>query len=162
MKTPTTRRRRCGATIVEFAFVAMPLFILMYASVEYGRYLMTMHLAGNAARAGARLAAVSTADANNLSKVTDEVRKMMVGLQYNLNGSSTPSENYKVEVFAVDNAGLPDTIKPRDGADWNDAAFNDFIAVRISGTFRSFVPQLLGMSSTYRVEVVGLANSEAN
>lgn len=51
-------RRRTGQAIVEFALVA-PIFLLMlFAIIEFGRYIYTVQILNNAAREGARYAIV--------------------------------------------------------------------------------------------------------
>ena len=53
-------RRRAGATTVEFAFVAILLFLMLFGILEYGRFLFVYHLTTNAARDAARFAVVRT------------------------------------------------------------------------------------------------------
>src|SRR5437764_13514613 len=53
-------RRRAGATTVEFAFVAILLFLMLFGIFEYGRFLFVYHLTTNAARDAARFAVVHT------------------------------------------------------------------------------------------------------
>lgn len=68
------KRRRRGAAAVEFALVAVPLFLLLIGLVDYGwLYLKTEQLT-QAARAGARAAIV--ADATN-GKVSSTVSAWM-------------------------------------------------------------------------------------
>ncbi len=47
---------RRGAAVVEFAFVAPVLFLLIFGMIEYGRMVMVQQVLTNAAREGARLA----------------------------------------------------------------------------------------------------------
>src|SRR5437764_9161393 len=53
-------RRRAGATTVEFAFVAVLLFLMLFGILEYGRFLFVYHMTTNAARDAARFAVVRT------------------------------------------------------------------------------------------------------
>lgn len=47
---------RLGATSVEFALVALPLFVLVLASIEFGRGMMVVQAMEEAARSGCRTA----------------------------------------------------------------------------------------------------------
>ena len=60
MRVPSSNRRRSGATSVEFAFVAILLFMLLFGIFEYGRFLFVYHMTTNAARDAARFAVVRT------------------------------------------------------------------------------------------------------
>ncbi len=51
---------RCGATVVELAIVAPIFFVLVFACVEFGRAVMVKQSLTEAARAGARTAALAT------------------------------------------------------------------------------------------------------
>ncbi len=51
---------RRGATVVELAFVAPIFFLLIFAVVEFGRAVMVKQSLTEAARAGARTAALAT------------------------------------------------------------------------------------------------------
>jgi hypothetical protein len=48
------RRRRRGATLVEFALVVPVLFLLIFGTFEFGRLMMVQQIMTNAAREGAR------------------------------------------------------------------------------------------------------------
>ena len=50
----SARRRRLGATVVEFAIVAPLLFLFIFAMIEFGRMVMVEQILTNAAREGAR------------------------------------------------------------------------------------------------------------
>ncbi len=47
---------RAGATSIEFALVAIPLFLLVLANIEFGRGMMVVQGMEEAARCGCRLA----------------------------------------------------------------------------------------------------------
>lgn len=55
-----TLQSRRGATVVELAFVAPIFFLLVFAVVEFGRAVMVKQSLAEAARAGARTAALAT------------------------------------------------------------------------------------------------------
>lgn len=50
------RSIRRGASAVELAFVAIPLFLVLFASIELGRAAMSVQALEEAARSGCRLA----------------------------------------------------------------------------------------------------------
>jgi Flp pilus assembly protein TadG len=58
------RKRDSGQNLVEFALVAVLLLALVLGIVEFGRVWMTFQVVTNAAREGARLAALPTGFTN--------------------------------------------------------------------------------------------------
>lgn len=61
LKLARRRRRqskacRRGTTTVEFAMIALPLFMFVFGSIEFGRALMSVQSLEEAARAGCRIA----------------------------------------------------------------------------------------------------------
>ena len=68
-------RRRAGATSVEFAAVALLVFLLLFGILEYARFLFVLHLATNAARDAARFAAVRTSGGVLLTEPDGTVRQ---------------------------------------------------------------------------------------
>ena len=83
-------RRRRGATAVEFAIVAVPLFLFIFASVEFGRTMMATQSMEEAARAGCRLAVIK---GSTTETVEAEIDTMM---------SAAGILNYTVEIDPVD------------------------------------------------------------
>ncbi|MCM2342919.1 TadE family protein [Rhodoferax sp.] len=64
---PALQRWQRGATIVEFALVALLFFTLLIGIMEFGRWLFTLNAANEATRLGARLAVVcSISDAPDI------------------------------------------------------------------------------------------------
>lgn len=55
-------RRRRGATTVEFAIIAIPLLLIIFASVEFGRAMMVMQSLEEASRAACRVAVLRGSD----------------------------------------------------------------------------------------------------
>jgi Flp pilus assembly protein TadG len=55
-KARRRKARRRGATTVELAVVAIPLFLLVFATIEFGRAMMSVQSLEEAARAGCRAA----------------------------------------------------------------------------------------------------------
>ena len=60
MKHTTRRKNRTGATAVEFAFIVLPFFMLVFGIVEFGRLMMVKDLMTEASREAARLASVNS------------------------------------------------------------------------------------------------------
>ena len=54
----TTRRRPRGQALAEFALVAPIFFLLLFAIIDFGRYVYYVQVINNAAREGARYAIV--------------------------------------------------------------------------------------------------------
>ena len=50
------RSTRRGATTVELAVVAIPLFMVVFGSIEFGRAMMSVQTLEEAARSGCRVA----------------------------------------------------------------------------------------------------------
>lgn len=145
---------RRGAVVVETAIVLFVLFLLLFGIFEYGRLLMTLNVAENAARTGARLAAVqftanrTTAEIDALTTgVIDETRSAMGGVDRQI-------ESCLIEVVRVD------PITGADAGSWTSARFAEPIAVRVTGNYR---PALrLFLPDTVPVRVQAFMASEAN
>jgi hypothetical protein len=58
MTTPRSKRCRRGQALVEFALVAPLFFLLLFAIIDFGRYVYYVQVLNNAAREGARYAIV--------------------------------------------------------------------------------------------------------
>jgi Flp pilus assembly protein TadG len=168
-----TKDRRRAASVVEMAFVLPLALLFLFAIFEYGRYLMVLHIANNAAREGARFASVNTNLGSDPSPVIAVVKARMAQVDQQLSG-------YSATVFCVDQTGLydttnnvaiyPPTIKAQSGSNWNDAKFGQGIAVQITGTY---VPVLANIPTFDRLNipiftasvpltVTAMMNSEAN
>ena len=65
---PSSRRRRAGQALAEFALVAPIFFLLLFAIVEGGRFMFYYEVLNNATREGARYAIVH--GANTISDCT--------------------------------------------------------------------------------------------
>ncbi len=70
----TRKSDRRGATVVEFAFIAPVLFLVVFASIEFGRAMMAVHALEGAAREGCRVAIIKGATAE---AVEDKVASLM-------------------------------------------------------------------------------------
>ena len=157
--------RRRGVTLVEMALVISLAALFLCGILEYGRYLMVLHTANNAAREGARYAVVHTGDGTTQSQVTSVVNAKMAGVDAQI-------QNYNVNVFSADPTGIyngstgtaiyPPTIQPLAGSSWNSAAFGSPIVVQITGTYQPILPSFLFMGANLSIQATAMMNSEAN
>lgn len=176
MRMQSRRQGRRGATIVEFVFVAVLLFMMLFGILEYARFLFLYHLTNNAARDAARFASVHTGGGTMPGEpaniTADDVKLVwrtgvfnnthygvgMVGMENQITG-------WAVDVFAVPDADLyapTPNLDPVGKPVWNTATFHQQIAVRVNGTYRPVLPNLIGLSSDIPFTVVVLVSSEAN
>jgi Flp pilus assembly protein TadG len=150
MKTNVRKRR--GATVVETAVVLGLGLLILFAILDYGRYMMVRHLVDNAAREGARMAVVASNDPNT-SVITAHVSQQLAG--------KVP--NPEISVYLVD---------PATGANvgnWYDAAYGAAVACRVRSTFTPVVPVMVvirdpvrSMSNSITIEAVCVMRSEDN
>src|SRR5580765_730888 len=103
--------RRGGATTVEASVVISVFLLFLFGLFEYCRFIFFLHVSTNAARDGARYAAVNVEkpvnfDYNNatVGTVTYQSIKGYVDDRIATNGKMLTS--YTVEVFPCDNAQL--------------------------------------------------------
>lgn len=146
-------RRRSGAAIVEAALVLPFLMMFLLGVMEYGRYVMMLHVLQNAAREGARYAVAHTEPVvvqgvtygNATSDVTAVVNNFLAG--QSLSGQT-------VQVYLSDTSG-------NNIGTWTNAQGGDLICVRISGNFNFIVASLLRTSSSLSVQVRSVMRNEA-
>ena len=67
------RKHRRGTATVEFAIVAIPLFLLIFASIEFGRAMMAMQGLEEAARAGCRKAVLKGSTPAEVESTVDDI-----------------------------------------------------------------------------------------
>ncbi len=140
------REQRRGAAVVEYAFAVSIVLLMLFAIIEYGRYVMYVQIAENAAREAARDAVVGT---NN--RTTAEISQ--TALTYL---AQQPLTNVTVQVFKAN----PDT-----GANigaWTDAAFGESILVQVQGYYTPMLPTLGLIPNPVRVTGRAMMRSEAN
>jgi hypothetical protein len=77
-------RRRRGAVAVEFAFVAIPLFVFFFASVEFCRSLMAMNTLEEAAREGCRVAILKGATTANVEEEVEGLMRVAGVVQFDV------------------------------------------------------------------------------
>lgn len=97
------KRRRRGATAVEFALVAQVVFILVFGAIEFSRLNMIRNLSQDAAYFAARNAMVPGATADEATDVANEILAYMntQGATVDVNGGqgiTTESETVSVTV----------------------------------------------------------------
>jgi TadE-like protein len=169
-------KRRGGATSVEFAVVSFLLFLLLFGIFEYARFLFVQHVTANAARDAARFAAVRTGGGTMPGEpaavTADDVKEVARSGLFNgqpygtgMCGMESQLTGFTVDVFAVPDADLyasPPNLDPAGKPAWNAAAFQQKIAVRVSGTYNPVLPGLLGLGTDVPVRVTVLVSSEAN
>jgi Flp pilus assembly protein TadG len=156
--------------VVELALVIGVFLLLLFGIFEYSRYLFVLHMVNNAARDGARYAAVNTDKPNNFdtvdytdpsgrvfTNITTYTRQAMAGADKQFSSGAT------ISVFAADGTALaqsPPVVQAKSGATWNSAAFGDKIAVTVTGTYTPALPGLLIIPSSVTVTATSLVGSE--
>lgn len=183
-----TVRRRRGLAIVESALVLGVFSLLFFGIFEYCRFLLVLHTANNAARDGARYAAVNVNKPTTFDNTdfTDGNGKVFPSVQKytkaRMGGVDKQIEGFQVAVYPVDVDGLaltpiqirpktkstaspktyPDPFDPNDTnkTPWNQAVFTERIAVTIDGTYKPILPGFLLMPSSIPVNVTAMAGSE--
>lgn len=105
--------KRLGATAVEFALVAPLFFMLIFAILEFGRFMMLRNTADNAAYEGARVAmshgssAQAGQDAAELLMQSIGAQNVTTTVTPNVIDENTPAVNVTVSLPFNDNAYLP-------------------------------------------------------
>jgi Flp pilus assembly protein TadG len=166
--------RRKGMTIVESALTLGVFMLLLFGIFEYCRYLMVLHIVNNAARDGARYAAVNV----NTSDVTGTQTAIINYTKARMNGILNNIPDVKVAVYPCDSAGLnssppvlrsksttgaapyPDPFGATPYSPWNNAQFTERIAVTIKGTYTPSLPSLLFMPKTIPLYITAVTESE--
>jgi Flp pilus assembly protein TadG len=146
--------RRTGAVVVEAAMVLPMVLLFLLGIMEYGRYLMTVHLCTNAVTLGAAYAAKHTSSiyldnvsyGNQNSNVTTVVTNAMAGQQ--LSGQN-------IAVFQSDAVG-------NNIGTWTAAQAGQFVCVQITGTYQFMIPKLLGLPSSATQTFQAVRLSEGN
>jgi Flp pilus assembly protein TadG len=149
-----TSIRRRGAVLVEAALVLPVVLLLILGVMEYGRFLMTLHLFNNAAREGCRYAVTHTQPVvlggvtygNATSDVTNVVTQMLAGQTL---------ANQSIQVYGSDTLG-------NNTGTWNSVSAEQSVTVQITGNYQVTVPTLLGLSSTIPVNIKVAMRVEGN
>lgn len=83
-RSARVRRTPAGQALVEFAFAAPVLFLLLFGVIEGGRLVWTNHEVVNGTREGARLAMVSGSQATSPAS-TDDIANLIISRTSGLN-----------------------------------------------------------------------------
>ena len=148
------RTRRAGAVLVEAAIVLPLVILFILGLMEYSRYLMTLHVFTNAATVGATYAARhtdpiyfnGTTYGNATSNVTTIVTNALAGQQ--LAGQT-------ISVYESNAVG-------NNLGTWTSAQADQYVCVRITGTYSFMLPQLFGLPSTLSQTFRSVKVSEGN
>lgn len=176
MRISQASKRRSGATTVEFAMIAILLFLMLFGIFEYGRFLFVYHLTTNAARDAARFAIVHTGGGTMAGEpatiTTADVQEVWRTGTFNgqtygsgMCGMENQITGYVVNVFAVPDSDLyasPPNLTATGKPVWTTATFHQQIAVQVTGTYKPVVPNLIGMGANVPFTVTVLMGSEAN
>jgi hypothetical protein len=184
---PLPRRR--AAYIVEFALVGPLVLTLLFASLEWCLYLMTLNQAQNAAREGARYAVVRTDTYESFPGTRTYLNKnppdtydagvysqqqVVAWVQNYLNTAGAQINNLEITIYKVNSLGQPidlnGNVLPEDPTaetltnqgQWNQTRFGDLIAVRITGTYAPVIPGLSQIGLAPPVFAMSAMGSEGN
>lgn len=148
------RGRRSGATAVEFAVIAIILFMVIFGILEYGRYVMVLQIFNNAAREGARYAVVNT---TNPAVTTATVQTYVDGY---LGGQGNQLQSYNkttnITVYQAD----PVTGANNSNA-WANAGPGVPIGVEINGNYNPILPTFLFMPSPITISAKAIMYPES-
>ena len=184
------RSRRRGMTVVESALVLSVFLLLLFGIFEYCRFLLVLHITNNAARDGARYAAVRVnTDSALLATVQQEVidytKARMGTIDKQIVGCT-------IIVYAVDQVGLdmttpiirgkpkntggpyPDPFAnsasangvpvvgtPANGVAWNTVGFTERVGVTIKGEYKPLLPTFLLMPSSIPIKITAIMGGES-
>ena len=158
--------QRTGATAVEFAFVVPVVIMIMMAIFEYGRFMFVYTTSTNAARDGARYAAVHTSD-KTTAEVIAQVNNRMGPATSQLRDPVGPA--VPRSVFWADPVKLTNptpTVEAKTGYtgtdDWKQTPFGEKIACEINGTFHPVMATIFRAPTSFTVKVQALVTCEAN
>lgn len=151
-RTKRWRERRGGA-IVETAFVLPLMLLFLFGIMEYGRYLLVLQMATNAAREACRYAVTHTKPVT-LAGVTEgcttsDVQNVAAKFL------SAPLQSQQINVFQSDSQG-------NSAGSWNGATPGQYVCVQITGSFQITVPSLLSFPSSIPVQGQSVMLCEGN
>ncbi len=174
--------RRRGITLVECALLLSVFLMFLFGVFEYARYLLTLHVATNAARDGARYAVTNVRQAGDFDVNTptpaqyDSEGNQLIAIetytQQRMGGVDKQISGLTIDVFPCDSTQIyqdPPVITPKAGwgpnpstrtTNWNSAVFTERIAVRITGTYTPILPNFLWMQNATNIKIVAVMGSE--
>lgn len=153
-RVSSSRRARGGQALVEAAIVLPMVILFIFGLLEYGRFLMTLHLVNNAAREACRYAVAHTQPVvlggttygNSTTDVTNTFSQYMAG-------QSLTSQS--VTVY------LSDTLGNSTGT-WTNASAGQSICVRVTGNYSVLMASLLSLPATIPFDVKAVMRTEVN
>lgn len=145
IRNHSSKTRRRGATLVEFALVIGSVLFMLMAIYEYGLFLMVRNALDHAAREGARLA-ISTTNVKTTADIQNLAQTYLAGQRLG---------NLNIQAYWADTLGNNKGL-------WNDAPFGERIAVDITCTYSPLVPSLGFLPNPVAVRGKAIMRSEAN
>jgi hypothetical protein len=149
----TGRERSRGQTLVEFAFVAPMLFLLILGTIEAGRFILFYEVLNNATREGARYAIVHGADStcpsgpppagtvNNCDPAGDNVKAAVADATIDLAGTG--------DLFVYDpvwtNRSTPANPVPGDPSTGTNAR-GEYVTVFVDFTYKPLIKEVLDVA----------------
>ena len=135
--------RRRGATLVETAFVLIPLTLFVFSVFEYSRLLLDWNLLNNSAREGCRYALANNTSATISTDVQNLVTTFMAGETKNFT-------SFTVTVSGT-HSGTSTTV--------NNLVAGDMITVTVTGNYNflnviPFFPKFAALPITSSVTMV--------
>lgn len=140
-------RSRCGATAIEFAVVGIVLVLMLFGILEFCVLVYSYNVVENAAREGARYAAVNVTDTTMVADTQNVTRGFMGGMD-------TKSKGYVCNVYLADTNG-------NNIGNATEAQFGDYICVDVSVDYTPMTPGL-GLLKTFSIRSKCCMCSEAN
>jgi Flp pilus assembly protein TadG len=136
IRTKNTRSSRRGATLVETAFVLIPLMMFLMGIFEYGSLLMDWNLLINAAQEGCRFALANNTDPKLSTDVQNLVTSCMAG------------RNAYFSNFTVTVSGTHQGVNYPPGSNLSILSPGDTITVTVSGNypFLNIIPTVISPS----------------
>jgi hypothetical protein len=133
-----TRRQSLGQALAEFALIAPIFFLLLFALIDFGRYVYYVQILNNAAREGSRYAIVHGSNSAPLQCPTGP----MPGGNPNPCGDDTTGEAVKAVVRKVAVGVVGDTTVLVITPSWPDGdnAREHVVTVDVSYQFHSVIP----------------------
>lgn len=138
---------RRGATLVEFAFVAVLFVMVMFGILEFCLIVYTYNIVENAAREGARYGVVNVTDSTMVNDTKNHTKSYMANLD-------TKMKNYACNVYRSDSKGA------NLGAA-TDAQFGQYICVDVAVDYTPITPGL-GYLKSFTLRSKCIMASEAN
>ena len=142
-RRPPTHRN--GQALVEFAMIAPVFFLLVFAIIDFGRYVYYVQILNNAAREGARYAIVHGSRSLNPSGPPspsdpsgDNVKAVVRDYSIGVTGS-VPADFLVTVRWCLPTTSCPDDPPGTPDGDGTNARENT-VSVNVTYQFRSLIP----------------------